>query len=157
MYKIITMVHSYTVAKTKFSEGYNCAQSCLYPFAIKAGMSHEHALQLPTAFGTGMMFRGEMCGAITGSMMAIGLFHGKSKISDADAKEKTYALIQELHKQFTAKHGSIICKELLSLEKCDAENWETASTKFESHCPIFVEDAARITENLLQKHNDTTP
>lgn len=136
-------------ATTKFSEGFNCAQSCFYPFAIRAGMKHEHALKLTTAFGTGMVFRGEMCGAITGCMMAIGLLHGKSESNDNDAKDKTYMLIQELHKQFIQKHGSIMCKDLLGLANTNNESWENAQELFETHCPRYVHDAAEITEALI--------
>ena len=89
-----------TESQNKFSEGFNCAQACFYPIAVKSGMEPEHALKLTTGFGAGMVFRGEMCGAITGSMMAIGLVHGRSQADDNDSKDKTYMLIKELPKLF---------------------------------------------------------
>lgn len=137
------------IAKHKFNEGFNCAQACFYPFAIQAGIEPEHALKLTTGFGAGMVFRGEMCGAITGSMMAISLLHGRSKHDDYDSKDKTYILIKELHKQFFQLHGSIHCKDLLRLDNVEPESWEKAKDLFKTHCPLYVEDAARITDTIL--------
>jgi C_GCAxxG_C_C family probable redox protein len=141
-----------SIAQNKFSEGFNCAQASFYPFAIKSGMDPEQALKLTTGFGAGMVFRGEMCGAITGSMMAIGLVHGRSQADDYDSKDKTYMLIKEMHKQFTEKHGSIICKDLLKLENNESESWEKAKDLFKTHCPVFVRDAVSITEEIVNKY-----
>lgn len=138
-------------AEMMFADGLNCAQSAFYPFAIKQGVNPEHALKLATGFGAGMVYRGETCGAITGSMMSIGLTIGRFDANDYDSKDKTYMLINELYKIFKEKHGSILCKELLKLEGEAPECWQNAGKKglFDTHCPKYVKDAAEITEKLL--------
>jgi len=143
-----------TIAQNKFSEGFNCAQASFYPFAVKSGMDPEQVLKLTTGFGAGMVYRGDMCGAITGSMMAIGLIHGRSKADDYDSKDKTYMLIKELHKRFSEKHGSIICKDLLKLENSGYDCWEKAKELFKTHCPMYVKDAVAITEEIINKYAD---
>jgi len=140
-----------TIANMKFAAGFNCAQASFYPFAIQKGIEPELALKLTTGFGAGMVFRGETCGAITGSMMAIGLFEGRSRSNDYDSKEKTYMLINELYKRFCEKHGTILCKDLLNMNSNLKENWDKAEKLFQTKCPIFVRDAVSITEELPNK------
>lgn len=137
-----------------FGEGFNCAQSVFVPFAVKAGLTREEAFKLTTGFGAGMVYRGETCGAITGAMMALGLNKGRSQAGDYDSRDKTYALINELYKRFKEKHNSIICKELLELKGLGHEDWETAykEGKFDLQCPLYVKEAARIAEELIQKY-----
>lgn len=139
------------IAFQKFEEGFNCAQSSFYPFAKSMGMSAEHALKLTTAFGAGMIYRGDTCGAITGAMMAIGLKYGRENVNDTDAKELTYFLVKELHDRFTKEFGSIQCKQLLGLTDVSPESWTTAKEKFKSHCPMYVSRAVCITNELFKK------
>jgi C_GCAxxG_C_C family probable redox protein len=135
-----------------FSDGFNCAQAVFYPFALQSGILPENALKLATGFGAGMVYQGETCGAITGAMMAIGMASGRSRIEDYDAKEKTYMLINDLYKRFRKKHGTILCKELLKLENTQPESWAKAGEerKFDTACPLFVKDAATITEEIIK-------
>ena len=146
----LSLVPSYS--NRIFGEGFNCAQAVFLPFALKAGISQENALKLTTAFGAGMVYRGETCGAITGAMMAIGLNSGRSSASDYNSKDKTYMLINELYKRFQQKHGSILCKELLKLDDTGHESWAKASGEglFDIQCPLYVKEAVGITEELLK-------
>jgi len=135
-----------------FDDGFNCAQSVLLPFALRAGISKENALKLTTGFGAGMVYRGETCGAISGAMMAIGLAKGRCKADEHDSKENTYMLTNKLYKEFRRKHGTIICKELLKLENTNATGWDKADEMglFDIQCPLYVKDAAIITAELLK-------
>lgn len=139
-------------AEQIFDDGFNCAQSVLLPFALKAGISKENALKLTTGFGAGMVYRGETCGAITGAMMAIGLAKGRSKVDEQVLKENTYRLTNKLYNEFKRKHGTIICKELLKLENTNPVSWDKANEKglFDIQCPLYVKDAAFITAELLK-------
>jgi len=139
------------IATQKFEEGYNCAQSSFYPFAITAGITEEQALKLTTAFGAGMIYRGEMCGAVTGAMMALGLKYGQSKVGDTKAKELTYSLVKELHTRFEKKFGSVLCHELLSLADTGPVSWEIAKSNnlFKKNCPLYVSEAVKITNELI--------
>ena len=52
---------------------YNCAQAVLMAFSAKAGLSDEVAAKIASNFGAGMK-NGGVCGAVTGGLMALGLF-----------------------------------------------------------------------------------
>jgi C_GCAxxG_C_C family probable redox protein len=103
------------------------------------------------AFGGGMARMGETCGVVTGSMMAIGLKHGKIKAADDEAKEKTYRLVDEFVNAFKGKHGSIVCRELLDCDMSTPEGLQEFKDRklIETHCARFIKDAAEILEGIL--------
>jgi C_GCAxxG_C_C family probable redox protein len=103
-------------AAATFGRGFNCAQSVLSACCEPYGMSKEQALNVSCAFGAGMGRQGATCGAVTGAYMAIGLKYGKYLEGDEAPKEKTYALVNEFNRQFAARNGTVVCKELLGLE-----------------------------------------
>jgi C_GCAxxG_C_C family probable redox protein len=61
------------VAADRFLSGYNCAQAILYAFGPDLGLDGETALKVATGLGAGMGRRGEVCGAVTGGILALGL------------------------------------------------------------------------------------
>lgn len=120
-------------------------------FGQELGLNREHALRVAGAFGGGMARMGETCGVVTGSMMALGLKHGKTMATDDDAKETTYRLVLEFVEKFKARHGSIICKKLLDYDMSTPEGLQEFKNRnlIETHCAHFVRDAAEILENIL--------
>ena len=103
------------LAKELFSKGYNCSQSVFAAFCDETGMDFETALKLSSSFGGGMGKLREVCGAVTGMFMVVGMLDGYSEPDDSEAKAKHYQLIQSLAVKFREGNGSIICRELLDL------------------------------------------
>ena len=134
-----------------FQDGVNCCQAILLTYGGILGLARESALRLGTGFGGGMARHGEVCGAVTGSIMAISIKYGMSKKSDDDARDKTYELVTELIDKFKSKHGSILCKDLLGCDISTTEGRELAQKedKFKEECPGFVRTAAEILEKIL--------
>jgi C_GCAxxG_C_C family probable redox protein len=92
------------------------------------------------------------CGAVTGALMALGLKHGKGLNDDESRKQKTYALTRKFCEEFTAKHGSLNCRELLSgLDMNDPDqNMKIKELGLhDSHCAKYVRDAVGILETLI--------
>lgn len=121
-------------------------------YGLRFGLDREIALKIAGAFGSGMGM-GETCGAVTGAFMVIGLKHGKTKADNNAAKETTYELVKELTSRFSARNGSIKCKELLGCDLSTPEGMEAVIEKklFITLCPKFVQDAAEILEAFLKE------
>jgi C_GCAxxG_C_C family probable redox protein len=119
------------------------------------GLNREQALKVAGAFGGGMARMGETCGVVTGSMMTIGLKYGKTKASDDEAKERTYHLVIEFVNKFKARHGSIVCRELLDCNMSTPEGLQEFKNRqlIETHCVGLVKDAAEILEEILALSN----
>ena len=57
------------------AESYNCAQAVIAAVANDVGITEEAAFGFAGGFGGGLRL-GEVCGAATGAVMAIGLRYG---------------------------------------------------------------------------------
>ncbi len=101
------------VATTRFLSGYNCAQAVLDALREAVGLDEDLALKIATGLGAGMGRKQEVCGAVTGGILVLGLRRGRSSTGDHSATEQTYLRIRELMDRFPAKHGSCLCRELL--------------------------------------------
>lgn len=131
-----------------FSNGYNCAQAVLTAYCEDYGIDLDTARRISCGFGGGMGRTSEVCGAVSGAIMLIGLKHGKYLKEDELSKEKTYALIQEFNKRFKELNGSVNCTELLGVELLTGDKAFIAS-KVKTVCPKMVRDAAVIVEDIL--------
>lgn len=131
---------------------WNCAQSVLGVFCSDLGLDREMAMKLASGFGSGMARRQDMCGAVSGAIMVVGLQHGQAREDEQAAKEKAYRLSREVMDRFQAEFGSCLCRELLpgldlateaGHQRYKAEGWS------EKVCRPCVRFAVRILEEIL--------
>ncbi len=143
------------VAEQLFLSGYNCSQSVLCAFAKEIGLTQETATKLASGFGGGIGRMREVCGAVSGMTMVLSMLKGYSDPAANEKKTQTYELIQNAAKMFEKETGSIICRELLNLQK-EQEEKETpqASERTKEYykyrpCAGYCRLAAQITQSLL--------
>jgi len=134
-----------------FEEGFSCSQAVLSTYGEMFALNREQALKLSQAFGGGMARMGETCGAVTGAFMAIGLKYGRTRAEDEAARDKTYALVLDFVRRFKARHGSIVCKELIGCDMGTAEGLKLAhdSRVIQTRCPAFIRAATEILDEIL--------
>lgn len=87
-------------------EGYNCAESVLKAFNEDTGLDIPVSIASP--FGGGMSV-GSTCGAVTGTLMAIGALKGRNT---SEEKNNTRTLAKEIITQVKEKYGTLECIEL---------------------------------------------
>ena len=63
-------------ARYLFLEGANCAQAVLGAFCEECGLEQKAAFRLASGFGGGVSRLREMCGAVSGMILAENLMHG---------------------------------------------------------------------------------
>ncbi len=136
-------------AVSVFKQGYNCAQAVFSVFASELGISREQALKVANGVGGGMARRGDTCGAVVGAMMVLSLQHGSSEPDDA-AKQRVYGRIWRFMDEFRARHGSVICRDLLECDLATEEGRKQAQASgvTKTRCPGYVGDAIEILERM---------
>lgn len=139
-------------AEHMFLKGYNCAQSVLYAFAQDMDLPGETALKISCGLGAGMARQGEICGAVSGAILVLGLKYGKGCDDEKELTETTYAKTKALMEMFCAKRGSCNCKKLL--HGCDLSSPQGQATFKENDyynkvCLPCVRDAVEILEQIL--------
>jgi C_GCAxxG_C_C family probable redox protein len=134
-----------------FKNGHCCSQAVFATWAPELGMDRETALKIASPFCGGMGRLGKTCGAVTGAFLAIGLAHGSSE-PDSQARENAYHLVNEFVERFTARNGSIECRDLIGCDIGTPEGYRRATEEnlFETVCEKLVRDATEIAGELLR-------
>ncbi len=136
-----------------FDKGYNCAQAVLASLCDLTGLDEETSLAVAGGFGGGMR-AAEVCGAVSGAVMAIGLCFPSTDGNDAKAKENIAALTRQFHRRFREKNETITCRGLLGYDMEKPE--EMAKVKelglTAKLCPALVDDAAAIARQIITEN-----
>lgn len=142
------------LAVSLFKEGYNCSQSVVAAFADLYGFTREQALKMSASFGGGIGRMRQTCGAACGLFMLAGLETGCIDGKNREGKEANYLLVQALAEEFRKRNGSIVCAELLGLDKKapTPATPEARTTEYykKRPCVKMVEEAARIWAEYLE-------
>jgi C_GCAxxG_C_C family probable redox protein len=138
-------------ALVDFRNGFTCSSAVFSAFSDEMGLDCKTAKKISCGFGAGISKTGNICGAVSGAILVIGLKYGKTKIGDDAASEKTRELVRKFIQEFTQRHGSINCTELLGYNLSHPEEYEKAreNNLFVTKCPALVGDAALILEKIL--------
>jgi C_GCAxxG_C_C family probable redox protein len=140
------------IAEEKFLSGYNCAQAVLCAFADDLQIDKNPALKLACGFGAGMGRKQEICGAISGGILAIGLKHGRGEGQDKSLTEETYRKVRELMSRFETTHGTCHCRALLN--GCDLST-PAGQQSFKDNdllrkvCAPYVKTVVQTLEDIL--------
>jgi len=135
-----------------FKKNYNCSQSIFSTFAPRFGVNRENAIKIASAFGGGIVRMGNICGAVSGAFMSIGLKHGKIVDGEEEGpNDKSYDVSREFIERFTSINGSINCKDLLGCDIGTPEGMQHAEDNnlIETICIKAVQTSAEILEKLL--------
>lgn len=141
-----------------FKKGYNCSQSVCAAFADMYGYTEEQALRMSASFGGGIGRMRMTCGAACGMFILAGLEKGCIDGANKDGKEANYRLVQQLADEFARRNGSLICADLLGLNRQRHDNPVPEARTEEYYrkrpCAKTIEEAARIWTEYLQNKTD---
>ena len=116
----------------------NCAQAVMRCGLV--AMDQDPGLIHYASFlGGGMARMGEVCGALSGAAVTLGLHEQRQAEQGIKSREATFAWLQQLVRDFEAQHGSVTCRGLLgcdiSTPECFRQAKKNQATK---GCPEYV-------------------
>ncbi len=129
-----------------FAAGFNCALAVFSAFPPVLGLDETVALRIASPLGGSMGRSGNVCGAATGALMALGL--GRDD-STPEGKEPAYWTAEAFIRRFQEEHGTILCNVLTGCDISAQEGRAAARGRFKEVCPFVVRDAAQIAADLL--------
>lgn len=118
---------------------YNCCQAVVSVFAEDAGYDEAACMKAATYFRGGMQM-GSVCGAVTGSLLALGL----AGIDDPQASNELIRMVKENH------NGLINCRDLLRV------NAENGGEKM-PHCNAMIRECIGYVETILRQKGSLPP
>ena len=134
-----------------FYNGSTCSQAVFAAFAPELGLSEETALHISLGLGGGVGRMREVCGAISGAAMLVGL-----RFPDI-TKAEAYKKVRLISNEFRKTNSSIICRELLGLsepEKSYEPEPRTEEYYKKRPCIKIIGDAALAVEKILFSEED---
>jgi C_GCAxxG_C_C family probable redox protein len=96
-----------------FRKDCNCAQTVLLAFRESMGLTEEELKGLGLGFGGGIARTGQLCGAVSGGIMALGMICSRAMEDPADAKELTLRVVSQFMEDFREAFGTLYCSQLL--------------------------------------------
>jgi C_GCAxxG_C_C family probable redox protein len=127
----------------------NCAQSVLAAYAADYGLEINKALQAAVGFGGGMGRVQDVCGALSGAVIALGLASGFKEEDGRDKINAVYAKVHRLIDEFSAKEGTIKCRDLLGCDLLSEEGQKVFREKnLKDKCRGYV----KLCCDLLDKY-----
>jgi C_GCAxxG_C_C family probable redox protein len=142
-----------------FLKRFTCSAAVFSTFSRELGLDPDTAKKIACGFGAGISKTGNICGAVSGGVMVIGLAFGKTQEGDDAATEKTRALVRQFISGFTKKNGSVNCTDLLGYDLSDPAAYAAAQASgiFIEKCPLLVRNAADLLEDILGNEDVKRP
>ena len=118
------------------------------PYMGEKGVDVETCMNIASAFSGGINLTGNVCGALSGALMAIGLEFGDGSPLNPKVAELSTRLLEE----FKAINGSILCQDLIQYDGAGTE--VDLMKAFENgafdKCLKYVEDVSRLLTTYIE-------
>ena len=89
-----------------------CSQGSLAALMTAFNVYNPDVLRSSTAFAGGCVRRGNVCGALAGALMFLGLLTGRDDLEMRDQANRGMKYMDTLFKKFEEKYGTVICREI---------------------------------------------
>lgn len=119
-------------ARRWHSEGYNCSQCVAMAFDDLHNLDNAIVARLSSGFGGGVGGQRQVCGAVSGMTLIIGL----TGYDTPSGKQELYRTVRHYSDEFLRRNGSIVCGDLLAPGR--------------KPCMSLIEDAITILHNRME-------
>ncbi len=137
------------IAAEKLKNGLNCSQAVLSTYGPALGLDEKTCIRIAAPFGGGIGHVQEVCGAVSGAAMAIGLKYGEGS-EQRDKRDRIIELTQDFIRQFKNQKGSILCSDLLNFDISTPEGLKKAREQGAFNiCGDYVRLAGELLEKML--------
>jgi C_GCAxxG_C_C family probable redox protein len=141
----------------------NCAQTSFVTLKEQFHLDDGAILKALTPF-PGVGLRGETCGAVIGSMMALGLLYGRERLDDEQGYLASLSPARKFCYRFEKELGSTMCGDILEkkfgkrydlADPAQFAEWQAAGSL--DTCTAVVRSAVRIAaEIILEKKQENS-
>lgn len=133
--------------------GANCAQAVACVFSDLTGLSEEMAMKVCGTFGGG--FRcGEICGALSGAGVVLGMLYPHTDIRDMQAKSFVSKKMMEFERRFLARFPALRCADIRDLPP-DLEASPAAKRMGAVRsCSVYIAAAVEILEEMTSESQE---
>lgn len=124
------------IAAKLHEEGFSCSQAVLGALEEFTGLDRDTAMAAAGCFGAGAG-TGELCGAISGALLAIGLANPHTVGADQARKAEVRELARKFMRGFKEEYGCVNCRELIAAAK-------------QRRCPEFIAYCTALAGQIIE-------
>lgn len=133
-----------------FEGGFNCAEATLKAINDTYNINSPAVPRIATGLGGGIAKTGNICGALSGTILGLSLISGRD--STTEKQDEVYTLIQNFLTQFETEFGATTCPSLTGCDLKTEEGQKNFSLpERREKCKNFVRRASEIATELLDK------
>ena len=110
------------------------------------GRDDECLPRIATALGGGVAGQREVCGALMGGILGLGLVYGRDRADDTDSKAVASAKTKEFYRHFQEANTSVLCRDIVEAGKQAGHEENLHATV----CADAVSSAVRIFLDLYE-------
>lgn len=107
-------------------------------------------MRLGRCLGGGLS-AGEVCGAVAGALILLGLTHGDAGQQEPQVRAQVKLAARRFLELFQQRQGSIVCRQLLGVDPSTEAGQRRAleNDLFQVRCPELVAAAGQVLEEVL--------
>ena len=148
MNQAIDWQESMRLAESFFSNGYSCSQCVIAACCEDLNLDQQDAYRIASGFGGGCGF-GEVCGAVAGAVMVIGLLNASvaGDAADKQAAGRTYKQVRRFMFEFRSRFGSVRCRDLIGYDISELDEYQDIQDldrNLFARCPSYVQTALEL-------------
>ena len=134
-----------------FNRDYNCAEAVTVAVGSHFEPEQRCFPRAATCFGGGVGRCGEICGALAGAVMVVGLIKGRRPGEGREAKERAYRLAEQVTEAFRHRFDNVSCRLLIGIDLSNPDGQETYRRKdvHNRFCVEYVAEAARLAHDAI--------
>ena len=96
--------------------------------------------------------QGEVCGALTGGVLVVGLVHGRDHAEEQETGAPVHEKAAEFVQRFAEVNGALRCRDLIGLDVSSEEGLrEYHAQNLHERCSGIVSNAVRVILELLDE------
>jgi C_GCAxxG_C_C family probable redox protein len=136
-------------------EGFLCSEAVLLALSKTMGVENNIIPRIATGFGGGIGRHGEICGALSGAIMGLGLHYGRDHPSETAEGQPPYEYSHTMVNLFIAQFGHIRCKDILGIDiSCEEGVKQYQQDKlWKTKCRDIIKITAGLAYDVLEANN----
>jgi C_GCAxxG_C_C family probable redox protein len=130
-------------------QGFLCVESVLKSLADLKGVKSEYIPAIASGMAAGVARSGQICGAVSGAILGLGLWFGRNAPEAGDRRPYWYS--REFLERWMRVHPTSNCTELLGVNLDTSDGYEkfNAENMWINKCKLYIREATRLAYDIL--------
>ena len=134
-------------------DGFLCVEAVLKTLADMKGVDSEYIPGIASGMAAGVARTSQICGAVSGAILGLGLWFGRNEPVTSDRKPYWYSRL--FIDRWMETHNSTNCSMLLGIDLDVPAGYEKFNEEnmWENKCQLYIREAVGLAYDILVEEN----